>query len=52
MTEVEWKLRKELAETKLQLYGAQTSYLQLAAQLVQQELTALGPEWKPDETPA
>jgi hypothetical protein len=49
MSAVEWKLRRELAETKLQLYSAQSSYLQLAAQLVRQELDALGPEWTPDD---
>lgn len=43
MTPQEWKLRKELVDTKLQLYGAQNAYLQLASQIATNELVALGP---------
>lgn len=55
MTDAEqiWTLKRELAQTKLALYGAQNSFLQLAAEKVQAELAALGDKWiDPDAPPA
>lgn len=46
MTEREWQLARELAQTKLALYGAQNAFLQLAVKQVETDLAALGEKWQ------
>jgi len=45
MTETEWNLRRELLQTKLQLYSAQNAVLGQLADKAKKELDAMGEKW-------
>lgn len=45
MTETEWKLRKELAHTKLALFQAHSKLVEIDFSRAKEEFDALGEKW-------